>query len=360
MKQLAGYRYRTLRKRGGGARVIAAPIAELANRQREILATILEPAVAADVGEHAHGFVPGRSIATNAAPHAGRALVVKLDLRGFYPSVTERRVLGIFRRLGHAPRVARQLARLCTEPRTRALPQGAPTSPALSNLIARSLDRRLAALAARLGWAFTRYADDLTFSWPGIERDHFVEGARLPRADDRGRHVAGGADGVVSKVEGVPTRRTSHRGRSVSVGLDEGRPALFGALENLPPKDAHGESVAPRVDAVLVVELLAGVERVVRSEGFALATTKTSVQRSSARQTVTGVVVNETPSLPRADIRKLRAILHQAEHTGLAAQNREGIERWEEHLRGKLALLHMIHPEKAAPLVKAFEALVKP
>src|SRR6185503_11868182 len=98
----------------------------------------------------------------------------KLDLRDFFPTVHFRRVAGVFRSLGYGAEVASTLAALTTyRPRLPGgkvvwpgmLPQGAPTSPALANLACRRLDRRLAQLAAKVGAAYTRYADDLTFSF---------------------------------------------------------------------------------------------------------------------------------------------------------------------------------------------------
>src|SRR5205085_7108156 len=128
----------------------------------------------------AQGFVPGRSIVSNASVHAGQAVVVSLDLQDFFPSIGFARVRSVFQRCGYSPAVATVLALLCTEcPRRlveydgkrywvatgpRGLPQGTCTSPALSNQEARRLDKRLGGLAAKLGLAYTRYADDLTFS----------------------------------------------------------------------------------------------------------------------------------------------------------------------------------------------------
>src|SRR5262249_29867281 len=149
----------------------------LASAQKWILRNIVEKL---PVDEPAHGFVPGRSILTNAQPHAGKAFVVNLDLRDFFPSIAFPRVRSVFQRAGYSPAVATILALLCTEcPRKvvtydgatyhvatspRGLPQGACTSPSLSNLVARRLDRRLSGLARRMGLTYTRYADDLTFS----------------------------------------------------------------------------------------------------------------------------------------------------------------------------------------------------
>jgi hypothetical protein len=115
-----------------------------------------------------------RSTVSNARPHLGAAVLVKTDLRDFFPSVHYRRVIGFFLQLGYSAEVATLLARLTTHrqklPDGRiawpgALPQGAPTSPALANLVCRRLDQRLAGLARKVGAVYTRYADDLTFSF---------------------------------------------------------------------------------------------------------------------------------------------------------------------------------------------------
>ena len=170
----------TIPKRGGEARVICAPKPQLLYVQRRILRKILEK-----VPPHpaAHGFVPGRSTVTNAQPHVGAEIIVKFDLTDFFPTVHYYRVMGLFASLGYAVGEARfsndddardvapVLARLCvyTEYPRRfgagVLPQGAPTSPAVSNLICRNLDARLEGLAKNVGATYTRYADDLTFSF---------------------------------------------------------------------------------------------------------------------------------------------------------------------------------------------------
>ncbi len=158
-------------KAKGGTRRIAAPRGPLRRAQRKILDAIL-----AKVPQHeaAHGFVAGRSTVSNARPHQGAALVVKTDLKDFFPTVHYRRVVGLFTMLGYGDEVSRALAALTTyRPQLDdgrvvwpgVLPQGAPTSPALANLACRRLDVRLTKLAAKYGAVYTRYADDLTFSF---------------------------------------------------------------------------------------------------------------------------------------------------------------------------------------------------
>jgi hypothetical protein len=139
--------------------------------QRKILDEILAKL---PVHPSCHGFVVDRSIVTNARPHQRAALVVKIDLRDFFPTVHYHRVVGAFASLGYSTDVAQLLAGLTTyrpvlPDRTvvwpGVLPQGAPTSPALANFVCARLDARLAGLSKRVGAAYTRYADDLTFSF---------------------------------------------------------------------------------------------------------------------------------------------------------------------------------------------------
>jgi len=182
---LRTYRYRWVPRRHGLPRLLEIPKASLKEMQRKILAEILDKVPAHPA---AHGFCPGRSIVTNAGVHCGKPAVLRFDLVDFFPSVSSARVFRLFRTLGYPARVARLLMGLCTTEMpadvwdqrpgaregadfaarqrlvTRHLPQGAPTSPALANLAAIRLDRRLSGLAAAVGAAYTRYADDLTFS----------------------------------------------------------------------------------------------------------------------------------------------------------------------------------------------------
>ena len=278
-------------KKSGGTRRLSAPHKSLASAQRWVMDRIVAPL---PVEPHAHGFLTGRSILTNASPHAGRAVVVNMDLEDFFPSVGYRRVRGVFRRAGYSPAVATILALLCTEcPRRevaydgttyhvatapRGLPQGASTSPGLSNQVARRLDRRLAGLASKLGATYTRYADDLTFS---------------------------GDDGLDGKVG----------------------------------------------------YLMARVRHIARDEGFAVNEAKSRVLRRNAAQVVTGLVVNDRPGVPRDEVRRLRAILHRAKAEGLDAQNRQDHPDFRAWLRGKIAYVSMARPEVGGRLLAEFEAL---
>jgi retron-type reverse transcriptase len=186
-ERLRNYRYRWVPRRSGLPRLIEAPKLRLKEVQRWILREILSGVPAHDA---AHGFTPGRSAISHATIHCGQPAVLTLDLRDFFPSVAAGRVFGIFCTLGYSRRVSHALTGLCTNVAamtawtalppgatdegarfrlgralaTPHLPQGAPTSPALANLAAFGLDRRLTGLAARFGLRYSRYADDLTFS----------------------------------------------------------------------------------------------------------------------------------------------------------------------------------------------------
>jgi retron-type reverse transcriptase len=155
------YRTLSLPKPGGGTREILDPCPPLKFAQRKILRGILDGVI---LHQACHGFRREHSILTNARPHEKREVVVCMDLRDFFPSITFPRVFGVFRLLGFRPADAGLFARLTTW--NGFLPQGAPTSPQIGNIICRKLDRRLFGLAESLGATYTRYADDLTFSGP--------------------------------------------------------------------------------------------------------------------------------------------------------------------------------------------------
>jgi hypothetical protein len=281
------YRRFVIPKRGGGERAIWAPLPQLKAAQHWILHNIAEKL---PVHGAAHGFLPGRSTLSNAAAHTDARIVLKMDVKDFFPTVTVTRVKGIFRKAGYREQVATLLALLCTEsPREvvelegktyyvslgpRCLPQGAPTSPALTNTLCLRLDRRLSGLAVRLGWRYTRYADDLTFSLP-----------------------------------------SGHKGQ---------------------PKTGS---------------LLGLVKRIVEAEGFTLHKDKTRVHRRGGRQQVTGLVVNGDgrPRVPRALRRQLRAAAHNLRQ-GKPLKEGEAIER----LAGYAAYVHMTDTELGSKLLAAF------
>ncbi|MCB0839893.1 MAG: RNA-directed DNA polymerase, partial [Bacteroidetes bacterium] len=152
-----------LPKKNGGNRQISAPMPRLKTVQRAILDELL---VKVPISQYANGFAPGRSIVTNASPHVNADLIVNMDLKDFFPTISYKRVWGMFKKLGFSDQNATVLALICTEPveekvevdgeiyyiseGERVLPQGAPTSPAITNIICRRMDQRMAGIAKKL------------------------------------------------------------------------------------------------------------------------------------------------------------------------------------------------------------------
>ncbi len=278
-------------KRTGGERLISAPMPRLKAAQHWILEHLLSKV---PVHDAAHGFLPGRSIVTNARPHVGKAVVINLDLEDFFPTVTYRRVYGQFKALGYSPHAATILALICTEPeidtvridgRTwhiargeRHLPQGAPTSPALTNILCRRLDRKLTTLAERSGFVYTRYADDLSFS----------------------------SDNAESETVGKLMRR---------------------------------------------------VRYLIQREGFTVHPDKTRVLRRAGRQEVTGIVVNDRLGVERATLRRFRAVLHQIEKDGPEGKTWGPGGNVLGSILGFANFVNMVDPEKGAALRERAKAL---
>lgn len=177
-----------LRKKRGGYRRIQYPLPILKNIQRWILDYIL---TRVPLHSSCKGFRRGESILTNATPHLTKKTILHLDIEDYFGSITQKQVFNLFSNLGYNKSLAYDLSKLCTAHKVETvaflatdqkeflesikrynqkentdfiLPQGAPTSPTLANLVSVRLDKRLFALAEKLGVTYTRYADDLTFS----------------------------------------------------------------------------------------------------------------------------------------------------------------------------------------------------
>ena len=158
----------TIPKKSGGQRKISAPVKPLKAIQSAInilLQSIFVP------DEHATGFVLGRSVKDNALIHVGQTCIFNTDLENFFPSISKLMVRrALHRELGDkllSNEVINIICRICTVPDNsgiEVLPQGAPTSPILSNIVLKSLDKEMAKLAERMGCKYSRYADDITFS----------------------------------------------------------------------------------------------------------------------------------------------------------------------------------------------------
>ena len=153
------YRTFEIPKSSGGMRKIDAPYPSLLGIQKWITQNILS---SVRLSDYTHGFVKRRSIITNAKMHLGARCMLKMDIENFFPSISLKRVIAIFRFLGYSPSVSYFLSTLCCL--NGQLPQGGGASPQISNIVTTPLDRRLGGLAKSYELIFTRYADDLAFS----------------------------------------------------------------------------------------------------------------------------------------------------------------------------------------------------
>ena len=164
MATLSDYRVIYIKKKGGGRRKVVAPSPELLEKQKRALRWLKMMKIGP--GKYAHGFVKGRSIKTNAEPHIGKKIILRLDIRDFFSSVTDNMVLDRLRRTNIGGEKERVILELCML--EGVLPQGAPTSPFLANMVMTRFDARIASYMNKLcapdGCNYTRYADDLCFS----------------------------------------------------------------------------------------------------------------------------------------------------------------------------------------------------
>jgi RNA-directed DNA polymerase len=297
-EKLRHYRYRILPKPSGEIRLIEAPKSRLRELQSQMLSRILSR-----IPPHpaAHGFIKGRSIKTFVMPHVGQHVILRMDLRHFFPSFRAARIQTLFRTMGYPEPVADLLGGICTNctPReiwtsygmrgdddcrfhARALycrphlPQGAPTSPALANLCTYRADCRLSGLARSAGARFTRYADDLPFSG----------------SEDFERNV---------------------------------------------------ERFSTHVAAILI------------EEGFDVHYRKTRVMRQGVRQHLAGVVLNRHANVIRTDFDRFKATLTNCVRLGPESQNRESHPTFRSHLEGRLAFVEMINPAKGKWLRAIFD-----
>ena len=270
-------------KRSGGTRLISRPRVSLEKAQRWVNETILAKQ---ELHPAAMAFRKGISIVDNARVHSGSEIVVRLDIKDFFPSITFSRIRGLFESFGYNPGVATVLALICTDsPRVqlrigghdhvvpvgeRALPQGACTSPMLANLVGRRLDRRIQGYAAKAGWTYTRYADDLVIS---------------TKAKDASPH-----------------------------------------------------------------RMIRGIAAVVMAEGFVVNEDKTRVMRAPNRQTVTGLLVNGEVTLTRKDRRRVRAFLHRCSTQGFERVSNEIGKDAEAVALGHISYAHMVNPLAAKEL----------
>lgn len=147
-------------KHSGGKRTITTPSYLLRRRQAFIAEKLLPPILP---DPHAYAYRKGMSVRDCAAPHLGKQIVIHLDIRDFFGSIREDMVFAaLLRETGYSKKLVRLLSRLCCY--KDRLPQGACTSPALSNIVFKPCDEAIGRLAESLGMDYTRYSDDLYLS----------------------------------------------------------------------------------------------------------------------------------------------------------------------------------------------------
>jgi len=292
VSKVSHYQRFYLPKKSGGKRLISAPMPFLKQVQYNVLHEILYKL---EIQDTAYGFVPERSIVDNAKQHLNKAVVVNMDLKNFFPTISYRRVKGLFESLGYAEKYATILALLCTEPDTnklkmdgqtyyvasgeRHLPQGAPTSPVLTNLICRTLDKRLLGAAQKHKFTFTRYADDLTFS-----------------ADDEAKTDLG--------------------------------------------------------------KILWIVHKIVKEEGFVMHSEKLRIMHHGRQQEVTGIVVNEKLNVSRKHLKNFRALLFQIERDGFKEKTWNNTKNMRECIRGYSNFVYMVNPDKGRKLKERVQKIL--
>lgn len=158
------------KKSGKGTRSICAPAPELKRVQRRIKSALLDNV---ELHPGCTGFRPGMSIVDNATIHAGSRFVLNMDIKDFFQSIHTARVAGLFASFGYSEDVSILLSKLCCF--RNQVPQGAPSSPAIANLICHKLDRRLSGLAKSKGFKYSRYCDDVTISGDNLIGAAFIE-----------------------------------------------------------------------------------------------------------------------------------------------------------------------------------------
>ena len=284
-----------IKKKSGGTRLISAPKPRLKEIQHWVLINIINKV---SMHSAAHGFISPKSIVTNAKDHVNKKVVINMDLKNFFPTITYGRVKGMFFSLGYSEQIATILALICTEPMVsefemddenyfiaqspRYLPQGAPTSPGISNIICRRLDARIQGLASKKGFIYTRYADDITLS-------------------------------------------------------------------------------SAKYDSQEVKKLLSAIKSFVKDENFVVHPDKLRVMHSGRRQEVTGITVNKKVNICAKELKRFRALLHHIEKDGLEGKNWKGKTGTEmlASIKGYAEFISMVNPKKGAIFKTKVQAILK-
>lgn len=267
-----GYIKFSVEKKNGGRRWIHAPHYFVKSAQKTVLANLPSPSVKQYGHEVITGFIPGMSILDNARPHVNKQVVLSVDLKNFFPSFTPREIHSLF------PTDKYKQVRELVTSSTGKLPQGASTSPMLANWLCKKGDEALVEFCTQHRLAYTRYADDLTFSsLTDIDQD--------------------------------------------------------------------------------IVDELFGMINYIFGQRIRIAPNKIKFMRRHKQQRVTGIVVNEKMSIPRARRKQLRAFMHDCEVNGVEnALARFGRSR--HTMFGEFSFLHLAHQQQAEQYIEQFKELL--
>lgn len=276
------YKVYKVPKRGpnGGFRVIQAPCKRLKTLQRVLLSRFL----GLPWGEHVGAYVLGRSCVFTAQQHTKKAILISMDIKDFFPSVKRSMVRRCLHALGYNHYTASLLTALMTY--EKAVPQGAPTSGAIANLVAdQLLDQPLLEKLKGTGWVYTRYSDDIDLSHPE------------EKTEEEQQQVIN-----------------------------------------------------------LVIKLAA-------KAGFKMKTEKTRIMPPQKSQRVLGLVVNEKVNVDRRRMKHVKAIIHNCLAHGLDYEVEKmatkSVDTLMSYVRGQLAYINQVDPERAATLGEDFDIALK-
>src|SRR4051812_8124862 len=302
-ERLRHYRYGWLVRPGSPPRVVERPKRLLKDVQRRILRAILD-----SIPPHAaaHGFRRGHSVLTHARLHTRRRVVLRFDLEAFFASLAAGRVYGIFRSAGYPEAVAYALTALCTNVVAREAWERVPV-PA---------DPRQLAAHRRLGQQ--------------LAVPHLPQGA--PTSPALANLCAYRLD---ARLAGLAARFGATYSRYADDLTLSGDGRLLAA--------------APAVRRA--------VTTIVADEGFRLNERKSRLMTSAGRQHVCGVVVNERPGVPRPELDRLRATLHEAALHGPAAANRARVPDFRAHLLGRIGWVEQLDPRRGERLRRRFATI---
>lgn len=277
-------------KKLGGNRIISTPATSLKLIQKK-LNQVLQCVY--QVKPSVHGFVKNKNIVTNAKAHVGKRYVLNFDLKDFFVSINFGRVRGMFMALPYAlnPEVATVIAQICCH--NNQLPQGAPTSPIVSNMLCAKLDSQFQKLAKKYRFTYTRYADDITFS------------TTRPNLPEEIAYI-------------IETENNKEKLEKVVLGKD--------------------------------------IYSIIQENNFEINELKVRIQNAQEHQEVTGITVNTFPNLDRNYIRQIRAMLHAWRKFGLEYSEFEYLNKYEfknrhyskdlpnfrQVIRGKIEFLGMV------------------